>query len=155
MAMFGRRQAVSDPDQIVTLDEHRSDPSAAAKSSSGGGDRIEGLLPQLQSVVFDKIDPPSVGSVSRKELSRRVGDIVQECLELESLDVDAMEQREIVSRLVEAVLAESRAANGGGRPPGTGNREGVRVERRDRQEERSADPDGADRRDRGGQAADG
>ena len=123
-AMFGRRQATpAEQNPVVALDEHRPEPkpaaAPAASAAAGGNDRLDELFEQFRSFVISTVDPATAGNVSRKELSRRIAEIVTEALERESLEVDPLEQRELISRLVEAVLEEVRAAGGnGGKPSG-------------------------------------
>jgi pilus assembly protein CpaF len=97
------------------LEKGRRDAAAAA-GTAGGGDKsgssvvvasrasIEDAVPRIYPLVMERIDSEVATKLSREELARQLAEIVAEILAEKSIQLNQLEQRNLVTSLLDDML---------------------------------------------------
>ncbi len=84
--------------------EAASAPDAAADARAKSKASVEAAALQVRPTLMERIDPTAAMKLSRKELARQVGEIVIELLREESIQLNQIEQRDLVTTLVNDMM---------------------------------------------------
>lgn len=84
--------------------EAASAPDAAAEARAKSKASVEAAALQVRPTLIERIDPTAAMKLSRKELARQVGEIVIELLREESIQLNQIEQRDLVTTLVNDMM---------------------------------------------------
>ena len=87
------------PESDETIDE---DPKARNQNKSK--ESVEEAALRVRPILLERIDPVAAMKLTRKELARQVGEIVGELLHEESIQLNQLEQRDLVTTLVNDMM---------------------------------------------------
>jgi pilus assembly protein CpaF len=96
-------------DDTWTTDATPDGDGAAAPASSGGG----GLTARVKTKVRESLDLATLASRSRRELAREVGACLDDVLREDGKQLDMLSQRNVVTDVLNALLAQAHAAETG------------------------------------------
>ena len=79
------------------------DAEAAARRAKSRAS-VEDAALRVRPILLERIDPAAAAQLTRKELARQIADVVVELLHEESIQLNQMEQRDLVTTLVNDML---------------------------------------------------
>jgi len=79
-------------------------PDANGDSRAKSKASVEAAAFKVRPTLIERIDPTAAMKLSRKELARQVGEIVVELLREESIQLNQVEQRDLVTTLVNDMM---------------------------------------------------